>query len=159
MDVKIKLVHPEAKMPTYGTSGAGAFDFYAVGVPEWGVALNPRLPYYIFETGVQIEVPKDHVLLMFSRSGQGFNHNVTLSNCVGVIDSDYRGNLRVKLSKNHLDFDAKQDPDAVWDATVIYPGDRIAQGIIIPYPKINFQIVDQLSDTVRGTGAYGSTGA
>jgi len=87
-------------------------------------------------------------MLVFSRSGHGFNHDVRLANCVGVIDADYRGEIRVKLTA-----DSKANP------LIVRPGDRIAQALVIPIAQMSFTEVDELSDTTRGTGGFGSTGA
>lgn len=142
MLVNVKKLHPDAKLPTYGTVGAGAFDFYAL---ERGVVMANSS--HVFGTGLAIEVPWDHVMLIYSRSGHGFGYNIRLANCVGVIDSDYRGELKIKLTCD--------DPDI---GLVIEAGERIAQGMIIPVKKNLFQVVETLSETVRGSGGFGSTG-
>ena len=86
-------------------------------------------------------------MLVYSRSGHGFKHDTRLANCVGVIDSDYRGELMVKLTY-----------DGAEDGPFIEPGDRIAQAMIVPVSQVSFDVVDELSDTVRGSGGFGSTG-
>lgn len=144
MEIKFKKLHPEAKMPTYGTEGAAGFDFYSTNTG----GVFPSVPV-IFGTGVAIEVPPGHVLLMFSRSGHGFTDNVRLANCVGVIDSDYRGEIKIKLSR---------DPNGCSNPLLVKAGDRIAQGIILPVPKITFSLVEELEATARGQNGYGSTG-
>jgi dUTP pyrophosphatase len=138
MNINIRKGHPDAVIPTYGTEGAACFDITAV---EGGL-LNPT---FIAATGLYFEIPKEHVMLVFSRSGMGFKDDVRLSNCVGVIDSDYRGELKVKLK---ADGDRKQ----------CTKGDRIAQGIVLPYKQVQFILADKLDDTQRGAGGYGSTG-
>lgn len=87
----------------------------------------------------------------FSRSGHGFKHNVRLANCVGVIDSDYRGSVKVKLIA-----DATPDDSP---GLVIKPGDRVAQALVLPVPRVVFEEVAALSETERGAGGFGSTGA
>jgi dUTP pyrophosphatase len=138
MNVNLKLGHPDAKVPSYATEGSACFDISAV---EGGL-LNPT---FIAATGLYFEIPKEHVMLVFSRSGMGFKDDVRLSNCVGVIDSDYRGELKVKLK---ADGDRKQ----------CNKGDRIAQGIVLPYEQVQFILAERLNDTERGVGGFGSTG-
>lgn len=138
MNINIKKGHPDAVIPQYATEGAACFDFVAV---DEGL-INPT---FIAATGLYFEIPKEHVMLIFSRSGMGFKDDVRLSNCVGVIDSDYRGEVKVKL---------KADGDRKYCAK----GDRIAQGIVIKYEQVVFSEENQLSDTDRGVGGYGSTG-
>jgi dUTP pyrophosphatase len=138
MKVNLKLGHPDAKVPSYATEGSACFDISAV---EGGL-LNPT---FIAATGLYFEIPKEHVMLVFSRSGMGFKDDVRLSNCVGVIDSDYRGELKVKLK---ADGDRKQ----------CTKGDRIAQGIVLKYEQVDFLLVDALNKTGRGAYGFGSTG-
>lgn len=142
MDIKIKLLEPTAKVPTYGTDGAACFDFYAL----YGDTIHPR-ERLIFRTGVAIEVPEGQVMLLFSRSGHGFKNGVRLSNCVGVIDSDYRGEIMASLSN-----------DAGHSLYDIDTGARIIQGMLVPAPQHSFVIVDELSSTNRGDKGFGSTG-
>lgn len=89
-------------------------------------------------------------MMVYSRSGHGFKHNTRLSNCVGVIDSDYRGELLVKLTMDDecLNTDVELE---------VIPGDRIAQAMLIPIERVSFELVDELSETKR-TGGFGSTG-
>lgn len=141
--VNIQKLVPEAKLPTYGTEGAACFDFYAL---EPGIVSN-RVPS-VFRTGLAIEVPQNRVLHIYSRSGMGFKQGIRLVNCVGVIDSDYRGEIMVGLIMD------KEIPFHRVEA-----GDRIAQGIIMPVPRIQFNEVEQLSSTMRGEKGLGSTGA
>ena len=89
-------------------------------------------------------------MLVFSRSGQGFKDAVRLANCTGVIDSDYRGDVKVKLQRDHAEHDLPVFVDH---------GDRIAQAMIIPVEQAQFEVVDELSETQRGTGGFGSTGS
>lgn len=141
---KIVLDHPEAMVPVYSTDGSGCFDFFSA---EEGI-VRPGNPL-VFDTGLIIEVPKGYVLLVFPRSGHGFKYDTRLSNCVGVIDSDYRQHLKVKLTSD--------------ETTVmkVSPGDRIAQGMILPYPQVRFlvvQSVNEMTDAGNRTGGMGSTG-
>lgn len=141
MNVKIKKLCDDAIIPTYATPGSACFDIYSC---EQGVVL-PSKPD-IFSTGLAFEIPENHVMLVFSRSGHGFNYGVRLANCTGIIDSDYRGELMVKLAAdNH-------------GALSVEAGDRIAQAMIIPYKQISFELTDELSSTERGAGGFGSSG-
>lgn len=139
MKIKIDKLHTNAVTPRYATDGSGAFDLVAVSRD----IKNHTAKY---GTGIAIEVPKGHTLLIFSRSGHGFNSGLRLANCTGIIDSDYRGEIMVKLK-----YDGDEYPD--WPRV----GDRIAQGIIIKTPKVEFEL-GQLSTTERGQGGFGSSG-
>lgn len=142
MDLKVKRLYADAKLPTYATDGSACFDIYTMlnGDTDYGVP-------HVFSTGLAFEIPEDHVMLVFSRSGHGFKNDVRLSNCVGVIDSDYRGELKVKLSCDKPGWGLE-----------INAGERIAQGMVIPVQKVQFEEVKELSDTKRGTGGFGSSG-
>lgn len=142
MDVKIKLLTDTARVPTYATDGSAAFDIYSdVSINIYSDDLN------IIRTGIAVEVPDGHVMMIYSRSGHGFRYGMRLSNCTGVIDSDYRGEVMVAMTVDMLD-----------TYVVIRKGDRIAQGIIMPVEKTNFIVADELSETVRGANGLGSTG-
>lgn len=150
--LKVKRLHPEAVLPKYQTAGAACFDVHAVIPAEainaraYGIGVTPNNPV-TFGTGLAFEVPEGFVMLVYSRSGHGFKNDTRLANCVGVIDSDYRGELRVRLTS-----------DAFGYMTVNH-GDRIAQCMLLPVQQWALVEVDELSDTARGAGAYGSTGA
>lgn len=140
MKVKLRKLHPDAVIPTYATDGSGAFDLTATSreITSSGV---------IYGTGLAFEVPKGHVLYIYSRSGHGFRNALRLANAVGIIDSDYRGEVNIKLA---YDGDGYAD----WP----YIGDRIAQGIILKVPHIEFEEVEELSETQRGVNGFGSSG-
>lgn len=143
LNVKIKKTHEDAIVPTYATPGAACFDLHALASGEVGACggtLSVR-------TGLAFEIPAGHVMLVYSRSGHGFKHGVRLVNGTGVIDSDYRGEVMVCL-KN----------DGPEPLTVMH-GDRIAQAMIVPIPQVELVEVDDLTDTKRGKGGFGSTGA
>jgi dUTP pyrophosphatase len=139
MKIKIKKLHPDAITPTYGTAGAACFDLYALDVTY----VSNRA--YV-TTGLAFEVPEGHVMMIYSRSGMGFNRGVRLANCVGVIDSDYRGEVKVAL---HGDRGHQLE---------VHAGDRIAQAMIIPINQVSFDVVVDLSNTDRGAGGFGSSG-
>ena len=143
MRLKLKRLHPDAQAPAYATPGAACFDLCAV--LDAPVVVLPGQPKVI-RTGLAVEVPEGWVMRIHSRSGQGFKHDTRLANCTGIIDSDYRGEVVVKL--------ASDGPEAL----VVNPGDRIAQAELAEVVRVDFQFVDELSITDRGTGGFGSTG-
>lgn len=147
MNLKIQKLHPDAVVPTYATEGAACFDLHAI--IENDVGADAMLPgcAHVFRTGLAVEVWPGHTLMVYSRSGHGFRHGVRLANGTGIIDSDYRGEILVCL---HND-----DPD---DAFVVHNGDRIAQALLLPAPRVTFEVSEQLSITDRGQGGFGSTG-
>ena len=144
MKVKIKKLTLGAVVPTYATLGAGCFDISYSGVSKRHIFNTP----VALETGLAFEIPEGFVMLIFSRSGHGFSLGVRLANCTGIIDSDYRGELLVKLH-----------PDVHnMNPIVIEQGDKIAQGMIVPRPKVSFDEALELSITKRGEGGFGHTG-
>ena len=144
MNVKIKKIHPDAKVPVYGSKGAACFDLYAARVINTADDIELTVTY---GTGLQFEVPEGHVMMIYSRSGHGFKHGITLVNSTGVIDADYRGEVCVKLRKTRIDMYGMPDV-----------GERIAQAMILPVEQVAFEEVDELSNTERGEGGFGSTG-
>lgn len=144
MQVKIKKVHPDAVIPAYATTGAACFDFTFIGKPLYDYLGNATL-----RTGLSFEIPEGFVMMVYSRSGHGFKYGVSLVNGTGVIDSDYRGEVMVKLHADGVDGQAFLD--------TINPGERIAQAMIIPVPQVQF-VEGELSETERGNGGFGSTG-
>lgn len=149
VQLKVKRLHPDAVLPKYATDGAACFDLQALMHGPDAYALVNRGTPTTFRTGLAFEVPAGHVLMIYSRSGHGFKHGVRLINCTGVIDSDYRGEIFVKLIR-----DDAEGPDMR-----VLNGDRIAQAMLVPIPRIELVEVDELSETVRGVGGLGSTGA
>lgn len=141
LPVKIKKLHSKALAPVYATPGSACFDIFSVET-KWIRAGFAE----VFDTGLAFEIPDEYVLMVFSRSGHGFKRDIRLGNCVGIIDPSYRGEVKVKL---------RADGD---DDMLVEVGDRIAQGIILPYPHVEFEMVSELSETARGTGGFGSTG-
>lgn len=140
--LKVKRLTETAKLPTYGSKGAAAFDFYSSG-PSFIIHIDD---FQIASTGLSVEIPPGKVLKIYSRSGDGFGDNVKLANSVGVIDSDYRGEIKVALhNAGDNNFEVKL-------------GNRIAQGILEDAPQIEIVEVDELSETERGSGGFGSTG-
>lgn len=147
MQINIQKIHPLAKTPTYATDGSGCFDLYAINAVP--VLVHEGWPV-TFDTGLKFEIPPGFAMFIFSRSGHGFNYDTRLANCVGIIDSDYRGEVKVKLT-------ADQEHEEAMPLSV-NAGDRIAQACILPVPRIGFNVLDVLSATDRGEGGFGSTG-
>lgn len=130
--------------PYYATAGSGAMDLHAC--MDEPVTLKP-LGRALIPTGLAIALPSaEYVALVFARSGLATKHGITLSNSVGVIDSDYRGEVKVGLVNLSN------------ESYTIAPGDRIAQLAIMPVAKANTVFVDELPETARGEGGFGSTG-
>ena len=142
--VKYKLLDPRAKAPAYATAGAAAADLCALMDEPLTLAPGQRA---MIPTGLAIELPDANcVALLYARSGLAIKHGLTLPNCVGVIDSDYRGEVKVGLINQSA------------EPYTIQPGERIAQLCIAPVWQAAFVESAQLSDTARGAGGFGSTG-
>lgn len=139
--MKVKRLYEEALLPTKATEGSAAFDLYAYTEAP----LEPGETFK-YKTGVALEIPEGRVGLIFPRSGLSTKFGIRLSNCVGVIDSDYRGEIIVALHNDS------------YESYMIYRGDRIAQLMIVDIPKIEIEEVAELSDTKRGIGGFGSSG-
>lgn len=140
MKIKIKKLHPDAKMPTQGTTCAGGYDLYA----SQGVMLLKDVPTKV-PTGIAIEIPEGHAGFIMTRSStalKGVHVSQTL------IDADYRGELFITATKT----------SGFYDRYDVKIGDRIAQLFVVPLPALEFEWADELSETERGTGSYGSTG-
>lgn len=142
LTLKVKRLHDDAKLPVYATDGSACFDIHT----DEQFSLLPGQSR-AFTTGLKVEVPPGYALLVYSRSGHGFKNGVRLVNSVGIIDSDYRGELAVGLRNEGSDL------------FIVHPGDRIAQGMLIPVPAVQIVEVDELNATERGEGGFGSTGA
>lgn len=143
LDVKIKKLRPNAVIPIYAKDGDAGLDLTATSIIFCD---NRQITY---GTGLSMEIPNGYVGLIFPRSSIR-KMELELSNSVGVIDSGYRGEIQATFNKTLRD---------VVGVPVYNIGDRIAQIIIIPYPKINFVVSDELSDSERNDGGFGSTGS
>ena len=141
--VCIKLLDDKAILPTYGSVDAAGADLYA-NIAETET-INPHETKLI-KTGVAMAIPKGLMGLIFARSGLASKRGLAPANKVGVVDADYRGEILVALH-NHTNIEQS-----------IEPKERIAQMVFVPYIKGNFEVVDDLEETVRGTGGFGSTG-
>lgn len=140
MKVKIKKLHPDAVIPKYAKPGDAGMDLVAIS-EEW----NEDNSMVTYNTGLAIEIPEGYVGLIFPRSSIS-KTILHLANSVGVIDSGYRGSIMCKFRY--------PEEGMVYDA-----GDRVAQLLIMPYPSIEFEEVEELSSTERGEGGFGSTNA
>ena len=142
-EIKIKLLDDNAILPTYGSIDAAGADLYANISDTETIAPNETK---LIKTGVAMAIPKGLVGLVFARSGLASKRGLAPANKVGVIDADYRGEIMVALH-NHSSIEQS-----------IEPKERIAQIAFVPYIKGVFEVVDDLDNTTRGAGGFGSTG-
>lgn len=142
-DVKIKILRDGAAVPKIATEGSAAADLRAC--IEEPVTVKPG-ETALLPTGFAMVVPKGFAAFIFARSGLGIKHGIAPANCVGVIDSDYRGEVCVGLHNYS------------GEAYTVQPGERVAQMAIMPVAAANFVAVQELDDTDRGAGGFGSTG-
>ena len=176
MKIKIKKLHPEAIIPSYATQGDAGMDMTAITaqIDKSGLFIE-------YGTGLAVEIPEGYVGLLFPRSSLS-KTSLVLANHVGVVDSGYRGEIKFRFKELGMsikemepevlktlqeDRERKGLPlltgpveNVIWVASEssYEIGDRIGQLMIIPHPQIEFEEVDELEDSQRGTGAYGSTG-
>ena len=141
--VKIKKLNENAIIPTYGTEYSAGADLYAL--PGEKTVIPPHKTVLI-HTGLAMEIPEGYMGLIFARSGLASKRGLAPANKVGVIDADYRGEFMVALH-NHTDEERE-----------VEGGERVAQLAIVPYLKAEFEVAEELSETVRGAGGFGSTG-
>lgn len=141
--VSVKKLKPGAILPTYGTAEAAGADLYAC--LEEDVVIAPGQSAFI-PTGLAMEIPKGYAGLIYARSGLACKHGLAPANKVGVVDSDYRGEFMIVLHNHGL------------SPQTISHGERIAQLVITPVLTPPFVQVDELTDTERATGGFGSTG-
>lgn len=142
-EMNIKKLNEKAIVPTYGSEFAAGADLYACEGAEISIASGQTR---LVHTGIAMEIPEGLVGLIYARSGLASKRGLAPANKVGVIDSDYRGEIMVALH-NHSDKEQ-----------TVADGERIAQIVFAPYYAAEFNVVDELSDTVRGVGGFGSTG-
>ena len=141
MKLRIKKLNENATVPTYGTEYSAGADLYSIET----VTVAPHETKLV-HTGIALEIPEGYAGLIFARSGLASKRGLAPANKVGVIDADYRGEIMVALH-NHSETEAS-----------VEAGERIAQLSIMPFLKAEFELSDELSDTVRGAGGFGSTG-
>ncbi|QIC06125.1 deoxyuridine 5'-triphosphate nucleotidohydrolase [Brevibacillus sp. 7WMA2] len=190
--VKIKRLHPDAVIPQYATTGSAGFDLVAVE----DVAISPGETKKV-PLGLAFEIPEGFMMLVCMRSGIALNTGLRQSNGIGIIDSDYRGEVAMMfdnitekepLIAHDSDYDFKEGKTIATDYRIEYPitvclrtisgelvrgerwhnypvgtylirnGDRVAQGLILPVMQAQFIVADELSETERGAGGFGSTG-
>lgn len=142
-NIQVKVLTPKAKMPTRGSEYAAGYDLYAATEEEI------RIPPHTTEkigTGLAFALPDNTFAAIFARSGLATKQGLRPANCVGICDSDYRGEYIVAL---HNDTD---------DTKIIAPHERIAQMVLMPYYSMSFIEVDELDETKRGAGGFGDSG-
>ena len=142
-DLRIKKLRDNAQMPTYGSEYAAGADMYAA-IDE-AVTIEPDETKFI-PTGLAFEIPEGYAGFIYARSGLACKKGLAPANKVGVVDADYRGEVMVALHNHGT------------EAQTVEAGERIAQMIIAPFITANFIFSDELDDTVRGAGGFGSTG-
>lgn len=143
MLVRFKKLKPNASIPTYGSSYAAGCDLSAC--VDQAITIPPHTTFKV-PTGLAIELPENTVGLIYARSGMATKRHLAPANKVGVIDADYRGEIIVALH-NHSN-----------ENQTVEIGERIAQLVVAPFYHVEFEEVDELSETVRGEGGFGSTG-
>ena len=144
MIVKVKKLDDRAILPTYGSACAAGADLYAL-VDEESLTIAAGETVLV-STGLSVEIPEGYVGLIYARSGLATKKGLAPANKVGVIDSDYRGEVKVALFNQS------------GKAQTIAAGERVAQLVIAPYLAVEYQQAEELSDTARGAGGFGSTG-
>ena len=142
-NIKIKKLNDKAVIPTYGSEYAAGADLYAC--MDGAVTIAPHTTVML-HTGLAMEIPAGYAGLIYPRSGMASKRHLAPANKVGVVDPDYRGEFMIAMH-NH-----SGEPQTV------EPGERIAQLVITPFITAEFEVADELSDTVRGVGGFGSSG-
>ena len=143
--LKIKKLHPDAKIPQRQTTGSAGIDLHVLdNMPLYPTRLVKEA--YVLHTGLAFEIPEGYHLEIHLRSSIGKTRKLRLANGTGIIDSDYRG--EVMLLVENIGNDVEH----------VFPGDRIAQAILVKDPEFTIEVVESLSETKRGTGGFGSTG-
>lgn len=140
LDIKIKKLNKNVELPEKGTEGAAGIDFYLPQTVRFEPNYSKQVPL-----GVAVEIPEGYVMLLIPRSST-WTTPLRMPNSVGVIDSDYRGEVCALLQNTH---------HLTWTAEA---GERLVQGVIVPVPSVQVIEVDELSETSRGAGGFGSTG-
>ena len=141
--IQIKRLEPEVKMPSYKTEGSSGMDLMAFLKDP--VTIKPKSSELI-STGISVAIPEDTEIQIRPRSGLAAKSNISVLNTPETIDSDYRGELKIILYNHGV------------DDFVVNNGDRIAQMVLMPVLKASFEEVEDLPNTIRGTGGFGSTG-
>lgn len=142
-EINIKKLDDKAVIPSYGSEYAAGADLYAC--MDGDISIQPQETVLV-HTGIAMEIPEGYAGFIYARSGLASKKGLAPANKVGVVDADYRGEIMVALH-NHGN-----------QTQTVEPGERVAQLVIAPYVLGNFHVVEELSDTVRGEGGFGSTG-
>lgn len=145
MKILVKKLHDDSQIPIFGSEFAAGADLYAYINGTGHVAINPGQIVKI-GTGIAAAIPPGYWGGIYARSGLAVKNGLRPANCVGVDDADYRGEIIVAL---YNDSDQQQ---------IVYHGDRVAQLVITPVPKVTYEVADSLDDTDRGDGGFGHTG-
>lgn len=145
MKVNIKKLNENAVIPTRGSEYAAGYDLYAY-IPKQSQTI-PAGQTRLIGTGLAMEIPAGYVGLVYARSGMATKRGLRPANCVGVIDSDYRGEIMIALHNDNS------------VAEAVHIGDRIAQIVIAPFLSVEFEETETLNETSRGDGGFGSTGS
>ncbi len=143
MDINITKLTATAKLPERGSEYAAGYDLFADVTEELSIAPHETK---MIGTGLAMEIPVGYFGGVFARSGLSAKEGLRPANCVGVVDSDYRGEVKVAL---HNDGDVPR---------VVTPAEKIAQLVVVPFLAVSFNEVEDLTDTKRGDGGFGSTG-
>lgn len=164
MQIKVKKLNPWSKLPTRGSEYAAGYDLYA----DEDAEIEPGQTKLI-STGIAVEIPEGYFGGIYARSGLATKQGLRPANCVGIIDSDYRGPVGVALhndcnntmfvhspiAENLYRIECTENTESI---RYVKKGDRIAQLVIQKFEPVTFEEVDELSDTDRGEGGFGSTG-
>ena len=142
-NVKLKKLNEEAIIPTYGSAFSAGADLYAC--LEGPITIHPKETILV-KTGIALEIPEGYAGLIYARSGLASKKGLAPANKVGVIDSDYRGEIMVALHNHSM------------QEQIVEPKERIAQLVVTPFLSVSFEEVDELTETSRGSGGFGSTG-
>lgn len=145
LEVKVKKLHENAVIPTYSKFGDAGLDLTAVSI-------EANSQFIEYGTGLAFEIPEGHVGLVFSRSSVS-NYDLVQANCVGVIDSNYRGEVKIRFKQT-----ATLKSPFILHEKLYNMGDRVGQIVILPYPQIYLEETKELSDTNRGIDGFGSSG-
>ena len=145
INIKVKRLTETAKIPTKAHNTDACYDLYVDGEPAAYTVIKPH-EAITFNTGISTEIPEGYFAAVFARSGLGIKHNLRPSNCVGIIDADYRGEWKVALYNDSNEY------------RTIGVGERVAQFAILPVLETTLEEVNELTETERGEGGFGSTG-
>ncbi len=143
MKIQLKKLSPTAQLPERGTAAAAGYDLFAD--IQQDIVIAPHETTMI-GTGIAVAIPDGYYGGVFARSGLSAKEGLRPANCTGVIDADYRGEIKVALHNDSL------------QARTVTPGQKIAQMVIIPFLNVEYDEVEQLDETARGEGGFGSTG-